>query len=131
MSPPASTVPGDPLLVADSSANRLTSVGSVSLSFDGFGSVVDDVTEAVLFTVVPLAAPGSTLTTSSNVAPSDESRVDEVAWNVPVPPTAGVVSVNAGPPCCVALTNVVPGGSVSLRSTLWASFGPVLFSTSV
>ncbi len=54
------------------------------------------------------------------------ARVAAVAVNVPVPPTAGVVSVNAGPLVCIAETKVVFAGTKSDSDTLCASLAPLL-----
>jgi len=54
-----------------------------------------------------------------------------VAVTVPVPPTAGVLSVNAGPEVCIIETNVVLGGVVSVSETLDAGSGPALVNVIV
>ena len=65
-----------------------------------------------------------TLTTSVNVALAPAANVPRVAVTVPVPPTGGVVRVNAGPLSWVKDTNVVFAGMTSVIVTLRASLGP-------
>jgi hypothetical protein len=50
---------------------------------------------------------------------------------MPVPPTAGAAQLNEGPLVCVAETNVVPAGVVSVSCTLAASDGPAFATVTV
>ena len=125
---PASTGSGLSEAVTDSSANSLTLVCAVALSFAGSGSSLDAALAlAVLLRTVPLATLELTLTTISNVDIASDGNVALVALTVPVPPTAGVASVKVlTPDVCEALTNVVPGGRGSLNVTSCAAKGPLL-----
>src|SRR5262249_27630202 len=85
-----------------------------------------------MFVIVdPDSALELTWTTNVKLAPALAASVALLAVNVPVPPTAGGESVNAGPEVCVADTNVVLAGIASVRLTLWASLGPELVSVIV
>src|SRR5713226_4949969 len=120
---PALTGSGLSLLVTDKSAAVLTVVIWVESLFAGLGSAVVVVTLAVLLIVVPLVVEELMFTTSVNVAVAPAARVALVAVTVPVPPTAGVVSVNAGPEVCIIETNVVFVGVESVSEMFWASLG--------
>src|SRR5438128_126398 len=126
---PALTGSGESLLVTARSAAVLTVVMAVALLFAGTGSTVVDVTLAVL-EMVPVAA-ALTFTTSVNVADAPAANVAMFAVAVPVPPTAGVVSVNAGPEVCIMETKVVLAGMVSLSETVDATAGPPFVNVSV
>jgi len=104
-------------------------VVAVEVLFGGFASVVADVTLAVLV-IVPLAA-ALTFTTNVNVAVAPDANVAMFAVTVPVPPTAGVVSVNAGPEVCIIETKVVFAGTASVSETACASLGPLFVSVNV
>ena len=72
------------------------------------------------------AVPGGTWTFSVKTALAIASVV-HVQVIVPVPPTGGVVQTppsGAGPPLKSRETNVVPAGTLSVRETLAALFGP-------
>ena len=85
-----------------------------------------------MFSIVdPSGRSPFTRTTSVNRAVAPASSVARVALKVPVPPTGGVLSVNAGPEVWVALTKVVPAGTASLRETDSAASGPSFLSSSV
>src|SRR5436309_626449 len=116
---PALTGSGESVLVTARSAAVLTVVVAVALLFAGTGSTVVDVTLAVL-EMVPVAA-ALTFTTSVNVAEAPDANVAMFAVAVPVPPTAGVVSVKAGPEVCIIETNVVPAGTASASETVSVS----------
>ena len=70
-------------------------------------------------------------TTSVNVADEPLANVAHVIATEPVPPTAGVVIVAAGPVFCASETNVTPAGKVSLSTALTAAFGPALLAVRV
>ena len=95
-------------------------------------AVVESVGLAMLavFVMVPVA-PLVVFTTSWNV---DEAAAGSAAMLhviVPVPPAAGDVHVNAGPPVCVEETNVVCTGTASVSATLAASAGPLFVTVIV
>src|SRR2546428_4273546 len=123
---PALTGSGESLLVTTRSAPVLTVVVAVALLFAGTGSTVVDVTLAVL-EMVPVAA-ALTFTTSVNVADAPAANVAMFAVAVPVPPTAGVVSVKAGPEVSIMETNAGATGSASVGGTVWGSLGPPFFT---
>src|SRR5262245_16092341 len=104
---PATAGSGLPVLVTARSARVTTPVGTVAWLLSGLGSVVVLPAVAVLLMVEPACAPALTMTTSRKVALAPAGSVALVALTVPVPPTGGVVSVNAGPIACAAATKVV------------------------
>ena len=116
-------------MVTESSDTATTDVVSVSELLLGSVSVVALETVTVLVSVPD--ADASTLTTSWKVAVAPAGTVVAVAVTVPVPPAAGVMSVKAGPVVCIAETKVVLAGSGSLRTTFWASEGPLLVTVIV
>src|SRR2546427_4857391 len=111
---------------AERSASALTSVFAVSELLCGFGSLVELATVTVLQMNIPLLAPSLTFTTSVNLAVALEPNVAMLQPTVPVPPTGGVLQVNAGPLFCASETNVVFAGMSSLTHTFWAGVGPAL-----
>src|SRR5438093_7181500 len=125
---PALTGSGVSLFATATSA-VLTVVCAVAELFAGFESAVVDVTFAVLV-MVPVAA-ALTFTTRVNVAEAPAAKLAMFAVAVPVPPTAGVVSVNAGPEVCIIDTNVVFAGMASLSETVDAAAGPLFVKVSV
>ena len=58
-------------------------------------------------------------------------KLARVPVTFPVPPTAGVVIVNAGPVFWVKLTKVVFVGTASVRLTVAALEGPLLVTLMV
>src|SRR2546423_12788529 len=128
MSEPGWTGSGASDLVTERSAvvvvDALTSVVAVALLFLGFFSQVSLEMVTVLLITVPSGVSALTLTTSVNVALAPAANVARVAVTVPVPPTGGVVRVNAGPLSWVKDTNVVFAGMTSVIVTLRASLGP-------
>jgi hypothetical protein len=107
------------------SALALTVDAAVDELFAGFGSALPLVTVAVFEIVEPEAAAAVTFATSVKVALAPLTSVAIVQVTVVVP-----LQVNAGPLFCVTLTNVVPGGRVSVSDTFDASEGP-LFVTAI
>ena len=89
-------------------------------------SVVRVETVAVLPIVLPSGVVVATRTITVNVADAPEVSVAMVPLIVPVPPTGGLVRVNAGPDVCVSETKVVLAGRMSDSNTVWASLGPAL-----
>ena len=87
---------------------------------------VDDEIVAVL-PRLPLK-PAPTLTVSVKLAEAPLANVAHVIVTVPVPPTAGVVIVAAGPVFCASETNVTPAGNVSVNTALSAAAGPALLA---
>ena len=86
--------------------------------------MVAAVTLAVLLIVVPSGVPGDTMTTTVKLAEAPAASVPIVPLIVPVPPTAGLVRLNAGPEVWASETNVVLAGTRSESATIWASLGP-------
>src|SRR5476651_1528240 len=84
---------------------------------------------SAVFVTVPVAPP-EIWTTNWNVEVPAAGRVAMLHVTVPVPPTAGVVQMNDGPPVCVQETNVVWAGTASVSPTVAASDGP-LFVTEI
>src|SRR5690349_23258677 len=124
---PALTGSGVSTFVIDRSAEPATVVVAVELSLPGFGSVVAEVSVAVLESTVPGAVDGLTATTSvkkSTVAP----KLAFVQVTVPFAPTAGVVQDHG--PVVESETNVVPAGSVSENDAVEALLGPAFVSVS-
>src|ERR1700742_4912591 len=99
-------------------------VVAVAVSSPGFGSTEPLETFAVFVMTTPLPSAASLCTTSVNTAVSPFASAASLQVTVPVPPTAGVVQVNVGPPDCVMETNVVFVGTTSVSTTFDASFGP-------
>ena len=97
---------------------------AVELLLAEFGSDVD-VTVAVLL-LGPIGAASAICTVIVNVAvvPAVSAAIEQET--VPVPPTEGLLQMNAGPVGCASETNVVLGGRVSAIVTLAASEGPLL-----
>src|SRR4051812_16116666 len=118
---PAVTVAG-PVLVTAISARVRTVVVAVALLLAPDTSVVMLLAIAVLLTVAPLTALGLRRTTTENVA---DAPAGSVAIVSPMK-FALFVRLNAGPVVWICETNVVPAGSESVRTTVWASLGPVL-----
>ena len=110
------------LAMLRSAAPGDTVAAVLELLFDGTGSVVVEVTVAVLV-IVPVV-PADTFTTIENVADAPAGSVAIVQVIVPVPPAAGVVHAKVGPVVWLSETNVVPDGMVSESDTLAASPGP-------
>ena len=101
-----------------------TAVVAVAALFAAPGSVVPLVSVTVFEMVEPAAAAALTFTTTVNVDVAPAANVAMAAVTVPVPPTGGVVKVQAGPEFCSNETNVVFAGTVSLSVTLAAFAGP-------
>src|SRR3954471_848875 len=99
----------------------MTEVGSVTLLLAGKMSVVWVETVAVLLIVDVSGMFALTCTTSVKVALVPPASVPMVAEKVPVPPTAGLDRVNAGPESCVADTKFVFAGIASDSATVCAS----------
>jgi hypothetical protein len=109
--PRNASVSGD---MAGTAAPAVITVFAVAESFAGFGSLVLNVFTVAVLLIVP-DAPGTTATTSVNVAESPAMREVMLQETVPFAPTAGVVHEKDGPVFCANETNLVWGGRVSLR----------------
>ena len=105
-------------------APRVAVVAEVLFAADGSGVVAD--ARVAVFSMLPVAA-GETAKTSVNVAGLAGANAAMV--HVVVAPT--VAHVNAGPPVCVAETNVVFAGPMSVRVTFAAVEGPPFVATTV
>jgi hypothetical protein len=101
-----------------------TTVFVVLESFAESGSTLVVDTVAVFVIAVPMAVPEGTWTTSVKVALAPFAKEASEHVTVPVPPTAGLEHVNAGPVFCASETNVVPEGTVSVSVALAAASGP-------
>src|SRR5688572_7654928 len=129
MLPPGVTGSGESSFVTDMSADGApTVVVATALSLPGFGSVVAEVTVAVLLITVASKVDAMTLTTSVNTAlPMVMLGVlHEIA---PVPPTEGVV--HDQPAGDASETNVVLDGTLSLSDAEVALLGPALLTVMV
>jgi len=84
-------------LVMFTSARATTAVASVAVLLALFDSSASLETSAVLVMVVPSGVPALTWTTMVNDAAAPPAKEVFVAVKVPVPPPAGMVSVNVGP----------------------------------
>src|SRR5439155_4956254 len=96
---PGFTGCGRPVFVMSRSADRCATTFAFALLLVRSGSgdgraTVPALTVAVLGITVLPGVPGSTLTTSVNVAEAPVARLVEVAVTVPVAPTKGVVHVH-------------------------------------
>src|SRR4051812_48336722 len=117
MSWPAVTGSGVSVFVTDRSAEVATEVVEVAALLPGTGSGVELDTPAVLVIVDPFAALAFTFTTIVKVAETPAPSDASVHEAVPVPPTEGVVQLNAGPVFCVSETKVVFAGIESVSTT--------------
>ena len=120
-----------PTLVTLISACVEMDVVAVAVLLRRLISVVTVETAAVLLMVSPLVVLDSDCTTTVKLAEAPEASVAMVPLMVPVPPTAGLVMVNAGPEVCESETNVVLAGMMSDNKTVCASLGPVLATVMV
>lgn len=125
--PPAVPVAGAVLTMA-TSATAPAEVPNVALLFAGSGSGVAEVADAVFEMTVPLALE-EVLTTKVKTTVPPETSEGALQTIEPVPPTAGVMQVKAGPDAGplvgAADTKVVFAGMGSLRETVAASVGPL------
>jgi hypothetical protein len=131
MSEPAVTGSGRSVLVTERSGTLLTVPAVEALLLARFGSVEVVLTDAVFVMIDPPGAAAFTVTVMLNVADAPEAKEAIVQLMVPVPPKGGFVQLKAGPPTCAVETKVVPAGTGSLRTTVCASPGPALFTTTV
>lgn len=116
------------VLTMERSALEVTVVVAVGLLPNGLGSAVGVETFAV-FVIVP-EAPGLMCTVIENVADvTGNDPIEQVT--VPVPPGAGLLHEKVGPVVCDSETNVVFGGTASVRETVAAAEGPLLVSVTV
>src|SRR5258708_6906404 len=109
---PAVTDAG-PVLLTERSAEAPTSAVPGAVLLLGFGSGVDEDTDAAFMIVVPFCTFAPTLTTIAKEAEPPFASVAIEQLTVPVPPPGGFMQVNAGPTVCISDTKVVPAGSVS------------------
>ena len=128
---PAKMGPMGPTLVTTISDCVEMDVEAVAVLLRRLLSVETVETEAVLLMVPPLGVLDSDRTTTVKFAEAPEARVAMVPLMVPVPPTRGLVMVNAGPEVCESETNVVLAGMMSDNRTVCASLGPVLATVMV
>ena len=120
-----------PILVTTISACVEMDVVAVAVLLRRLLSVVTVEATAVLLMVPPFGVLDSDCTTTVKLAEAPEASVAMVPLMVPVPPTAGLVMVNAGPEVCASETNVVLAGMMSDSNTVCASLGPVLATVMV
>src|SRR5437870_4752147 len=124
---PAITVAG-PLFTIDTSAEELTVVITVELSFDGFESALEVDAVAVLLTIVPFATVGAACTVTVNCAlpPFESSGI--VQATLPLVFGGGMLQFAAGPVFCTRETKLMPVGRLSLNEASLAASGPAFDS---
>src|SRR5438094_509328 len=81
--------------------------------------------------LVPVGVLALTWTTTTKVDEAPAASVAEVPVIVPVPPTAGLVTVKVGPLLCVSDTKVVFVGMLSVSTAFGAAAGPTLLTVIV
>src|SRR5204863_6422437 len=101
-------------------------VVAVPMFFAGVGSVVVLAAVAELLIIAPLAEFELTFTTILNTAVSPAATVAFEKTTLPVPPTAGALTLQPLPVVTTADTNVVFVGTASVTVTVCASLGPLL-----
>src|SRR5260370_13081 len=121
---PAVTGLGVPVMVMPTTADVTTGVVTVALSSPGVKSGLSLLTVAVLMMFEPFGALPRTWTTTVNVAEAPAARLAVVPLMVPVPPTAGLVKVKAGPLVWLSETKVVFAGRLSVSCGFGAAAGP-------
>src|SRR5205807_46607 len=104
---PAVAVAG-PAFVMERSAAVATAVLTDAELLAALGSFDVVLTLAVSVRVEPSGALLARWSTISNTAVTPAGKLAIVAVVVPVPPTPGLVTPNAGPESCVSDTNVAP-----------------------
>jgi hypothetical protein len=121
-----SAVGGADSVTARFAAGAATTVRAEALLFNEFGSAV-----AVVALAEFVTDPGNVgaVITSVNVPLAPLASVAMLAVTVPVPPTAGVVSVQPGD--AVIEVKVVPAGRGSLIETFAAGSGPLFVTVMV
>lgn len=118
---------GVSVLVMARSAIGFTVVVAVCELLAALGSLVVELTVAVL--LMEAAAPADGVTTSVNVADAPLARLGFVQVTVPFAPTAGVVHVQ--PAGGASETKFTPAGSASLSEALAAADGPLFVTVIV
>jgi hypothetical protein len=116
------------LVIERSDIAAATVVVAVAELLAALGSGVPELIVAVFVIVEPTGAPELTCTTSVNIADDAAMRVGVVAITVPLPPTAGALTVQ--PAGAVNDTNVVFAGVTSVSETAVASLGPLFVAVS-
>src|SRR5437867_4243201 len=119
---PARTGSGVSIFLIARSATGVTVVVTDELLFAVLVSKLSVVTDAV--SVIETALP--TRTVNVNCALVPEASMTIPHDTVPLVPGVGLPHVATGPLFCTSETNVVPGGSGSLHTTLLAASGPAL-----
>jgi hypothetical protein len=104
----------------------VTVVISVKLLSAASESAVAEEADTVLEMALPQAVLALTLTTTSKVAVSPMTELAFEKMTFPVPPTAGVVTLQPDPLVTDAETKVVLAGTASVTMTLLAVPGPLL-----
>jgi hypothetical protein len=129
MLPPAATPFGEAALVTVSSApaDAPTIVEAEAVLLPEFGSLTEELAEAVSVITVPFAVPVFTFVISEKVAAVPPAILRSVQTTLPVLPTGGVVQVQ--PAGAAMETNVVLVGTASTRVVLSAALGPLLVRT--
>src|SRR5437764_205127 len=118
-----------PLLLTTRSAIGLGESVSALALLPGVGSGVALAMVAVLVRL-PRTLELTWMTRVIPCAGAPATSVGRVAVIVPLAPTA-VASVRVQPAGKASDTKVVPAGNGSLRSSVWASLGPVLLTVTV
>jgi hypothetical protein len=128
---PACTGFGDATLLTVNSPRAVlpTTVVTKAVLFAVFGSLTDELTDAVPVMTVPLAVPAFTVTPRVNVADVNPVMLTLVQTTLPVPPPASCEQLHPGGD--VRLKKVVFAGVGSTSVALSAALGPALETTTV
>jgi hypothetical protein len=126
---PAATGFGDATFVTVSSPFAVvpTTVLTVAVLFAVFGSLADELTDAVSVITVPLAVPLATCITSVNVPDVDPAMSEFVHTRLPVAPGP----IHDHPAGGETETSPIFAGIGSISVALSAALGPLLVTTCV
>jgi hypothetical protein len=106
-----------------------TTVVTVAVLFEEFGSMADELTDTVPVITVPFVVPLLTFTTRVNVPTVDPDMLALLQTTLPAPPIGGLRQLH---PAGAAIdTNVVFAGTAATSVALSAALGPVFVTTSV
>lgn len=117
------------VIVSSAPADAPTIVEAEAVLLLEFGSLTEELAEAVSVITVPFAVPVFTFVISEKVAAVPPAILRSVQTTLPVLPTGGVVQVQ--PAGAAMETNVVLVGTASTRVVLSAALGPLLVRTCV
>src|SRR5258708_7875194 len=106
-----------------------TTVLTVAVLLEEFGSAAEELADTESATIVPFAVPAFTFTTSVNVTAIEPAMFEFVQTTFPVLPTAGPRQLH---PAGAAIdTNVVFVGTGATTVALSAALGPLFVTTCV